>query len=70
MCCILMPEMAQGGRQMLSAKWIERNGINISVSPADECIHLLSDSTYLNGIKSKGMRAKRDGRALVVQNVG
>ncbi len=42
MCCILMPEMAQGGRQMLSAKWIERDGINISVSPADECVRLLS----------------------------
>jgi hypothetical protein len=53
---------------MLSAKWIERNGINISVSPADECICLLSDPTCLNGIKSKGMRAKLDGRVLVVQN--
>jgi hypothetical protein len=59
MCCILTPEMAQGGRQMLSAKWIECGGINIAVSPADECIHLLSDPTRLNGIKSKGMRAKR-----------
>jgi hypothetical protein len=68
MCCILTPEMAKVGRQMLSAKWIECNGINISVSPADECIHLLSDPTRLNGIKSKGMRAKRDGRELVVQN--
>jgi hypothetical protein len=67
MCCILTPEMAQGGRQMLSAKWIERNGINIFVSPADECIRLLSDPT-LNGIKSKGMRAKCNGRVLVVQN--
>jgi hypothetical protein len=68
MCCILMPEMAQGGRQMLSAKWIEHNGINIAVSPADECVHLLSDPTHLNGIKSKGMQAKRKGRVLVVQN--
>jgi hypothetical protein len=68
MCCILTPEMAQGGRQMLSAKWIERNGINIAMSPADECVRLLSDPTRLSGIKSKGMRAKRKGRALVVQN--
>jgi hypothetical protein len=68
MCCILMPEMAQGGRQMLSAKWIEHDGINISVSPADECIRLLSDPMRLNGIKSKGMWAKRDRRALIVQN--
>jgi hypothetical protein len=68
MCCILMPEMAQGGRQMLSAKWIERNGINIAVSPADECVRLLSDPMHLNGIKSKGMWAKHEGRALVVQN--
>ncbi len=68
MCCILTPEMAQGGRQMLSAKWIERNGINIAMSLADECVHLLSDPTRLNGIKSKGMRAKHEGRALVVQN--
>jgi hypothetical protein len=68
MCCILMPEMAHGGRQMLSAKWIERDGITIAVSPADECIRLLSDPTCLNGIKSKSMRAKRKGRALVMQN--
>jgi hypothetical protein len=68
MCCILTPEMAQGGRQMLSARWIEHDGINIAVSPADECIHLLSDPTRLNGIKSESMQAKREGRALVMQN--
>ncbi len=68
MCCILTPEMAQGGRQMLSAKWIERDGINIAVSPSDECVHLLSDPTCLNGIKREGMWAKCKGRALVVQN--
>ncbi len=68
MCCILKPEMAHGRRQMLSAKWVERDGITIAVSPADECVHLLSDPTRLNGIKSKGMRAMRKGRALVMQN--
>jgi hypothetical protein len=67
LCCILMPEIAQGGRQMLSAKWIECNGITIAMSPADECVHLLSDPMRLNSIKSKGMRAKREGRALVMQ---
>ncbi len=68
MCCILTPEMAQGGMQMLSPKWIKCDGINIAVSPADECVCLLSDPMCLNGIKSKGMRAKGKGRALVVQN--
>ncbi len=68
MCRILTPEMAQGGRQMLSAKWIECNGINIAVSPANEWVRLLSDPTCLNGIKSEGMQAKHEGKALVVQN--
>jgi hypothetical protein len=68
MCCLQMPETANGRRQMLSAKWIERDGIPVAVSLADECIHLLSDPTCLNGIKSKGMRAKREGRALVMHN--
>jgi hypothetical protein len=67
MCCILMPEIAQGGRQMLSAKWIERDGITIAVSLADECVRLLSDTTRLNGIKSKDMQAKHEGKALVMQ---
>jgi hypothetical protein len=66
MCCILTPEMAHGGRQMLSAKWIERDGIIIAMSLTDECVRLLSDPMRLNGIKSKGMWAKHKGRALVV----
>jgi hypothetical protein len=53
---------------MLSAKWIERDGITIAVSPADECICLLSNPACLNGIKSKGMQSKREGRALVMCN--
>jgi hypothetical protein len=68
MCCILTPETAHGRRQMLSAKWIERDGITVAVSPADKCIHLLSNPTRLNGIKSKGMQSKRKGRALVMRN--
>ncbi len=53
---------------MLSAKWIECNGITVAVSPADKCACLLSDPTCINGIKSKGMQAKRKRRALVMQN--
>jgi hypothetical protein len=34
MCCILTPETAHGRRQMLSAKWIECNGITVAMSPA------------------------------------
>jgi hypothetical protein len=45
MCCILTPEAANGRRQMLSAKCIERDGITVAVSPADKCIHLLSNPT-------------------------
>ncbi len=36
MCWILTPEMEDGGRQMLSSKWIECDGITVAVSPADE----------------------------------
>jgi hypothetical protein len=38
------------------------------MSPADKCICLLSNPTCLNGIKSKGMRSKCKGRALVMRN--
>ncbi len=38
------------------------------MSPTDKCVRLLSDPMCLNGIKSKGMWAKRKGRALVMQN--
>jgi hypothetical protein len=68
MCCILTPETAHGGRQMLSANWIERDGITVAVSLADKCICLLSNPACLNGIKSKGMRSKREQRALVTRN--
>ncbi len=68
MCCILTPEMAHGRRQMLSAKWIECDNITIAVNPADKCICLLSNPARLNSIKSKGMRSKRKGRALVMRN--
>jgi hypothetical protein len=53
---------------MLSAKWIERNGIIVAMSLADKCVRLLSNSTRLNSIKSKGMWAKRKGRVLAMRN--
>ena len=38
------------------------------MSPADECVHLLSNPSRVNGVKSEGMRAKRDRKALVSHN--
>ncbi len=40
----------------------------IAVSPAEECVCLLSDPTRINGIKSEEMRASREGKALVERN--
>jgi hypothetical protein len=68
MCCIMTPETANGRMQMLSAKWIEHDGNTIAVSPVDKCICLLSNPACLHGIKSKGMQAKRKGKALVSHN--
>jgi hypothetical protein len=53
---------------MLSAKWVQRDGETIAVSPADECVSFLSHPSRVNGIKSKGMRAKHDIKALVSCN--
>jgi hypothetical protein len=58
MCCILAQVTANGGRKMLSAKWIECNSNTVAVNPADECVHLLSNPAH---IKSEGMRAKSIG---------
>ncbi len=63
-----MPNVADSGKQMLSAKWIERGGDAVAVSPAAECVRLLSDPARVSGIKGKGMRAKRKGKALVERN--
>jgi hypothetical protein len=38
------------------------------MSPADKCVYLLSNPASLNCIKSKGMQAKCNGRALVMLN--
>ena len=65
MCCIVCPEVEDSGKNMLSAKWVERDGETIAVSPAGECVCLLSDPSRVYGIKSEGMRAKHDSKALV-----
>ena len=40
----------------------------VAVSPAAECVRMLSDPSRINGIKSKGMRTKQEGTALVERN--
>jgi hypothetical protein len=54
MCCILTPETASCGRLMLSAKWIERDGITNSVSPVDECVCLLSNPVCVRVFLASG----------------
>ena len=50
-------------------QWIDRGGgDDIVVSPAAECVHLLSNPAHVSGIKSKSMRSKREGKALVERN--
>jgi hypothetical protein len=68
MCSIVTPEETNANRQMLSAKWIDRGGDLVAVSPAAECVRMLSDPFRINGVKSEGMRAKREGKALVERN--
>jgi hypothetical protein len=57
MCMIYSPEAANSGREIQAVKWVERGGKLITVSPAEECVCLLSNPTRINGIKSEGMRA-------------
>jgi hypothetical protein len=68
MCSIVTPEATDSVKRMQSAKWIDCGGLLVAVSPAAECVRLLSNPTHLNGIKSEGMRAKREGKALVERN--
>ena len=71
MCSIVTPEEENSGKQkMLNAKWIDRGGGagDIAVSPAAECVRLLSNPERVSGIKSEGMRAKREAKALVERN--
>ena len=62
MCCIMMPEVVDSSKNMLLAKWVECGGETIVVSPADKCVHLLSNPARVNGIKSKDMRVKSKGK--------
>ncbi len=68
MCSIITPEATDSFKRMQSAKWINRGGLLVTVSPAAECVCILSDPTRLNGIKSEEMRAKQEGKALVERN--
>jgi len=68
MCCIVTPEAADSGKNMLSAKWIERDRETILVSLADKVWSLLSNPARVNGIKSKGMWAKHEGIVLLWRN--
>jgi hypothetical protein len=68
MCSIITPEATDSVKRMQSAKWIDCGRLLVAVSPAAECIRILSNPTRLNGIKSNGMRAKREGKALVERN--
>ena len=68
MCSIMTPmaDVTNGVRPMHLAKWIiNRDGASVAVSPAAECVRMLSDPARINRIKSEGMRAKCEGKALV-----
>jgi hypothetical protein len=68
MCTIITPEAEDSGKHMLSAKWIDCGGELVAVSPAAECIRMLSNPARINSINSKGMGASREGKAKVERN--
>jgi hypothetical protein len=68
MCSIVTPEEEDNDKKMSNTKWIESNGVLVAVSPAAECVCMLSNPSRINGIKSEGMRAKREAKALVEMN--
>ncbi len=43
MCSVITPEAEDSGKQMLNAKWIDRGEELVAVSPAAECVRMLSD---------------------------
>jgi hypothetical protein len=51
---IYSPKAANSGREIQAAKWIKWGGESITVSPAEECVCLLSNPTRINRIKSEG----------------
>ncbi len=40
MCAINTPEELDGGKKMMSAKWVDWNGVVVAVSPAAECVRI------------------------------
>ena len=67
-CMVYSPEATNSGQEIQAAKCIELGGESIAVSPAEECVHLLSNPTRINGIKSEGIQASREGKAQVERN--
>jgi hypothetical protein len=65
---IITQEAVDSGKHMPSAKWIDCSGVLVAVSPATECVCMLSSTARTNGIKSKGMWASCEGNALVERN--
>ena len=51
MFCIVMPGVADSGKNMLLAKWVEHDRETVVVSLADEYVCLLSHPARVNGIK-------------------
>ena len=68
MCAIVTLEAQEGKRRMQPAKWIQVGSEVKAASPAVECVRLLQDPERVHGVKSEGMRAKREGEALVERN--
>ena len=68
MCAINTPGEVGSGKQMMSARWVEREEVKVAGSPAAECVRMLSDPARVSGIKSEGMRKKREVAALVERN--
>ncbi len=68
MCSIITPEEANSSKKMLSAKWIDHNGVAVAVSPTAKCVCMLSNPSRANEIESKGIQNKHEGNAFVEQN--
>ena len=68
MCSIITLEAADSGKHMLSTKWIDCSRVLVVVSPAAKCVCMLSNTTCINGIKIKGVRASCKGNGLMERN--
>jgi hypothetical protein len=65
---IITPEVVDSGKYMFSAMWRDCSGVLVAVSPAAECICMLSNTAHIKGIKSMGMQASCKRNALVECN--